>query len=232
MRWALALALVCSVAACRRSAQPPEPAAETAAAAPATAPADPAPTAETRAAEAPSEPAPAPATVAAAPAPAAQPTTEKLPVADVPPPASPPPANPDESDHRIYTWVGDDGSVHYGTADDVPAGYRKSARVVDTGVTVVSPEPVGDVPTTTSATAAAPASTAAEQPGKGTRRGAQPELDAQGLPIPGTMDDTAATRAAKAAGETQIDPAAVERRRQEELRRMNCKEKDGVWTCG
>jgi len=57
-------------------------------------------------------------------------------------------------------------------------------------------------------------------------------LDAQGLPIPGTMKDTAATRASKAAGETNIDPAAVERRRQEDLQRMNCKEKDGVWICG
>ena len=45
------------------------------------------------------------------------------------------------------------------------------------------------------------------------------------------MDDTAATQAAKAAGEN-IDPAAVERRPQEELRRMNCKEKDGVSICG
>jgi hypothetical protein len=148
---------------------------------------------------------------------------------EVPPPT--PPARPDEHDNRIYSWVEGDGAVHYGTVDDVPANLRKSARVVDSGVTVVSTEPLEALPP-----AAARAALSSDQPGDqhSERKppGAQPELDENGLPVPGTMQDTAAIRASRAAGETQLDPAAVERRREEDLRRMNCKQKDGAWICG
>jgi hypothetical protein len=102
--------------------------------------------------------------------------------------------------------------------------------VVDAGVTVVSPEPSDPVARPEAAPTPAPARTG-EQPAARRPDRQRPELDDKGLPIPGTMDDTAATRASKAAGEIQIDPAAVERRRQEELRRMNCKERDGAFFC-
>jgi hypothetical protein len=47
------------------------------------------------------------------------------------------------------------------------------------------------------------------------------------------MKETAHTRAVKqATGGQQLDPASVERRRQEDLRRMNCKVVDGVTICG
>ena len=225
MHWVLALALVCSMAGCRRSAPPVEPSEPEPVAASPAAPAD-----ATAPAVRPTDANPGVATAATSAPPST--TSETVPVADVPPPSSPPAAAPDDHDNRIYSWVDEDGSIHYGAADEVPPTRRKGARVVDTGVTVVSPEPVGDVPSTAATTPAPPPAGDGGQTGEPRRRGAQPELDAAGLPIPGTMEDTAATRASKAAGETQIDPAAVERRRQEELRRMNCKEKDGVWICG
>jgi hypothetical protein len=148
----------------------------------------------------------------------------------VPPPDSA--AKADESDRRLYSWVDGEGVVHYGVGDDISDTQRRSARVVSSDVTVIASEKVQAV-----APAAAPAGAPPSVPpeGQSSERkppGVEPELDAQGLPVPGTMLDTSATRASRAAGESQLDPAAVERRRQEELRRMNCKERDGVWTCG
>lgn len=233
MRWALALALACSMIGCRRSAPPAGYAPDAApVAAPAAAPASqPAP------AEPPANAAPPAGQLAASPAPAAPrarpatPGNEKLPLVEVPPPV--PPAKPDdEHDDRIYTWVDGQNVIHYGSIDEIPPARRKSARVVESGVTVVSPLPLEAPARSEAASAPAPASAGDEQAAGRRGRGPQPELDEKGLPIPGTMDDTAATRASKAAGEMQLDPAAVERRRQEELRRMNCKEKDGVWVCG
>ncbi len=238
MRLALALALACSVIGCRKT----PPAGYAPDAAPVAAPA---PAAVPASQPAPAEP-PAEATtpadqLAAAPAPAAPPAPqapardEKLPVVEVPFPAvaQASPAKPDdEHDDRIYTWVDGQNVVHYGSIDEVPPARRKSARVVESGVTVVSPLPLEAPARSEAASAPAPASAGDDQAAGRRGRGPQPELDEKGLPIPGTMDDTAATQAAKAAGEKNIDPAAVERRRQEELRRMNCKEKDGVWVCG
>ncbi len=232
MRWILVLALLCSVAGCRRSA-PPEDA--------------PAPTAEPTAATS------APAPVADA-APAAEPAVAIESPAPLPGPLSParfggergsraepahdastsaePAKEKEEEDRRIYSWVDREGVVHYGTADEVPDDRRRSARVVESGVTVVSPEHLEALPPVPVPGRRAEEEAANASPAARSAPGPEPELDAQGLPIPGTMQDTAATQAAKAAGETQIDPAAVERRRQQELRDMNCKEKDGVWYCG
>lgn len=230
MRWflALTLALACSLAGCRRGEPRSEPPA------PAPQPAQPAAAAVPQPASAEATP-----VVAQAPAPATPPArpkateTDTLPVVELPPPIVAPaaPGKPeDQHDDRIYSWVDEQGAVHYGGVDDIPPARRRSARVVEAGVTVVATPPLAapaqpaDAPPQESAGAARPA----ERRG----RGPEPERDAQGLPIPGTMDDTAATRASKAAGEIQIDPAAVERRHEEELRRMNCKQKDGVWVCG
>ena len=197
------------------------------------APATPVPAAEP-------EPTPAPAKVAPVPAPPAAPPSATEGAAE--PPAPGPATLPATAERRgkdaedpntVYRWVDEHGVLHYGVGDDVPAAHRSSARVVDSTLSVVAsepmaqplppPVPVETLPEGPSETAPRPAAAAP---------GVKPELDAEGLPVPGTMQDTAATRAAKAAGEMQLDPASVERRHQEELRNMNCKEKDGVWICG
>lgn len=200
------------------------------------APATSVPAAEPEPTPAPAKEAPVPAPPAAAPPGATEGAAE--------PPAPGPAAFPATAQRRgkdaedpntIYRWVDEHGVLHYGTGDDVPAAHRRSARVVDSTLSVVTseptaqpplplpPVPVETLPEGPSETAARPAAGAP---------GVKPELDAEGLPVPGTMQDTGATRAAKAAGERQLDPASVERRHQEELRDMNCKEKDGVWICG
>lgn len=220
MRWALAVALLCCLAACRRS----EPRPEAAATPPAAKSAAPAPEAmREREAAPPAEAKPAPATVtfATAPEPAPPPTEQAAAPARTP--------AQEEDPDALYSWVDEQGELHYGTADDVPDHRRSSARLVSSGLTLVPSEPPSAPPVTgQDERIARPAA-----PDGGQRpRGDQPELDDKGLPIPGTMKDTAATQAAKQAGETQLDPAAVERRHQEELRRMNCREKDGVMVCG
>lgn len=228
MRWAPAVALLCCLAACRRSEPRPEAAATPPAA---SAPAAPAAEAEAPAPEAvpepeatpPSEPEPAPATatVAAAPEPTPPPAEQAAATARTP--------AQEEDPDALYSWIDEQGELHYGSADDVPADRRRSARVVSSGLTLVPSEPPSAPPAAgQEGQIAQPAAPDARE----TRRGDQPELDDKGLPIPGTMKDTAATQAAKQAGETQLDPAAVERRHQEELRRMNCREKDGVMICG
>ena len=62
--------------------------------------------------------------------------------------------------------------------------------------------------------------------------GLVPERDAQGLPIPGTMADTAHTEAVRrATGGVRLDPASVQRQLEQQLKDMHCKERDGVTTC-
>jgi hypothetical protein len=51
-----------------------------------------------------------------------------------------------------------------------------------------------------------------------------------GLPIPGTMDDTAHTRAINQAG-GNVDPASMERQRAVDNRRMHCRQVDGATIC-
>jgi hypothetical protein len=213
------LALACSAVSCRRAPPPAEPVKASLA---------PAATAPQASAVPSQEPQPARAS-----APAPDPAAATLPVIELPPPiirTAEPKKAEEQRDERMYSWVDEQGAVHYGSAEDVPDSRRRSARVVDSGgVTIVPPPPLeGVAPAEASATPPQDASSPAE-PGV---RGPEPQRDAQGLPIPGTMDDTAATRASRAAGELQLDPAAVQRRHEEELRRLNCKLKDGVWICG
>jgi hypothetical protein len=156
VRWVIVLALVCSVAGCRK-AQPtaaPEPAQTAEPAQPPTAPAaaDPAPAGEPAPAAGPAASADAPP----APARAAAPDPGKGPEAAAQPPARAAPPLPDlgtmevaagdtkkdEPDNRIYRWVDREGAIHYGSIDDVPADRRKSARVVDSGVTVVESQQI------------------------------------------------------------------------------------------
>ncbi len=121
--------------------------------------------------------------------------------------------------------------VHFSQAADVPASRKASARLVRTGVSEVAAEPVA-LPSATAATAAA-AAEAAAPPAARAGPGEQPERDEQGLPIPGTMKGTSHTRAVKAAsGGVELDPASVERRREEDNRRMKCRVVDGVTICG
>jgi hypothetical protein len=64
-------------------------------------------------------------------------------------------------------------------------------------------------------------------------KGPEPLRDDQGLPIPGTMDDTAHTRAVRArSGGAAPDPAAAQRAHEEELRRLKCRVVDGATICG
>jgi hypothetical protein len=222
----LALALLLLAAACRKSE-------------PATEPPAPAPTA---AAQEPSPPqAPAPAAV-----PAQAPQAEPAPAAEARPvePAGPvearveaapaaaarAPAGPEPGEGAIYRWEDAQGVVHFSQASDIPAARRASARAVKTGLSEVAAEPVTVVPSAPDATTAviAPA-----EPAPKAGPGEQPELDENGLPIPGTMKETAHTRAVKAAsGGVGPDPAAVERRREEDNRRMKCRVVDGVTICG
>jgi hypothetical protein len=46
------------------------------------------------------------------------------------------------------------------------------------------------------------------------------------------MKQTAHTRAVQQATGQQLDPASVERRHQQELKDMKCREVDGVTICG
>ena len=225
MRLGLALLLLVLPAACRRAEPSAPPAPPPLAPAPA---AEAPPPAPPQAAEAPAPPDPAPAEApAAAAAPAPSP----------PPPASPPPKAPDrraeEEDGTIYRWVDAQGVLHFSTAEDIPPSRRASAKPVLDTLLVNSPEAA--LPA--QPPAAAPASPADDAKPKKEDQdeepGDQPKLDAQGLPIPGTMKQTAHTRAVQqATGGQQLDPASVERQRQEELRDMKCREVDGVTICG
>lgn len=222
MRWTLTVALVCSLCGCRRADPVAQPAAGAApeaatAAPPSIPPAQDAPVVEAppeKGEKAPSPPSAPAVTLSQADAPA----------------RSAAPADPPPDDQAMYRWEDAEGVIHFGSADEVPDAHRRSARPVNAGVTIVPPVSLTVSPST-AAPAAPPQPEPTDEP-VAEGRGPMPRLDAQGLPIPGTMNDTAATRAARARGELQIDPAAVERRRQEELRRMNCREKDGVWICG
>ena len=228
MRWALSLALLCSLAGCRKEEAQPVAAPATSVPPPAAAPA--------------SAPAPAPRAEVFAPPPVAAPPRATPRAAEPPSPEPIPPANAErrgkdaEDPHTIYSWVDEHGVLHYGTGDDVPPVHRRSARIVDSTLSIVTSEPAPQLPpppppVPAQALPVAPSETP-PQPAAAGAPGETPELDAQGLPVPGTMQGTAATQAAKAAGERQLDPASVERRRQQELRDMNCREKDGVWICG
>ena len=228
MRWVLALALLCSTIGCRRS----EPRPEIAPAAIAT-PAEPTPAEAVPPAQAAPVADAAPASASAA-APGPTPTASGEADAPTSPSAADTtsaPAKEEEHDDRIYSWVDAQGAVHYGSVDDVPTVRRSSARVVDSRVTVVSAEPL-EAPRPAATPTPTPPEPEDNLPPGRRPPGPEPELDEQGLPIPGTMEDTAATRAARAAGQKHLDPAAVERRRQQELRDMKCKQKDGVWICG
>lgn len=223
MRWALGVLLLLSPAACRRTEAPaptpaPAPVAEAPAAEPAAAPAPPAP-AQAPAASAEPPPAPAPAPSAAPPA---------------APPAKAPAARAEEEARTIYRWVDAQGVLHFSVAEDIPPSRRASARPVEGTLLVNSPD--ADVPAPAPAPAAQAADGGAREPAReeagDEEPGDQPKLDAQGLPIPGTMKQTAHTRAVEQATGQQLDPASVERRHQQELRDMNCKVVDGVTICG
>lgn len=238
MRWLLVLVLACSAAGCRRAGSQVEPASRPEPPALQSAPGERA--GEVPAATAPADASPAPTQAPEAASAPAQPPKDDLtlPVIDLPPPvlAQAAPKKPEEQeDNRLYSWEDEHGVIQFGTAGEIPASRRTSAHVVDSRVTVIEAPSLGAP--SLEAPAARPEDSPpppqdAPQPDGRRARGPEPERDAQGLPIPGTMDDNAATRASRAAGESQIDPAAVQRRHEEELRRMNCKEKDGVWYCG
>lgn len=229
MRPILVLALLTALTGCRRSAPPPEPAAAEAAALPA-----PEPAAAPPAVEPPPAPA-APAETAAPPEPAAAQETPPQAVAEAP---SPPEESDEarrlreaeEEDRAIYTWTDAEGAVHFGSIREVPDGARGAHRVDGGGRVMVVPATSIALPLPAQAEAVAPPAPPAEAPAR--VRGPQPQLDDQGLPIPGTMDDTAHTRAVKQATGVQLDPAALERAHQEELRRLKCRVVDGVTICG
>jgi hypothetical protein len=142
------------------------------------------------------------------------------------------PASPFEEEGALFRWTDAEGATHYGSGADVPDDRRATARKVSGGVTVVEPGPlIAPVlpPATTTSEAPAEAVPAKPPPRE---PGDQPELDADGLPIPGTMKDTANTRAIRQTTGVQLDPASMERRYQQQLRDMKCVEKDGVIVCG
>jgi hypothetical protein len=223
MRLVLAILLALSAAACRKAEAPPA-----AAPSPSASP-SPAPAPEPAPPPAAAEPAPAPGPAAPAPAPATAAATS-------PPPAAAPaaPAPPPEPDRAIYRWEDADGSLHFGTVDDIPASRRRSARPVEgAAVLVDSPDAVVPAPPPPPAdTPPAPAAATAGAEAGDEQPGDKPRLDASGLPIPGTMKPTAHTRAVQQATGVELDPAAVERQHQQQLRDMNCREVDGVMTCG
>jgi hypothetical protein len=225
VRWPLAVLFVTLAAACRRGS-PPAPAEPTpVAASPETAPPRAAP--EQQAAPAITEAQPA-----AVPAP---------PPGDTPAPAEHPeapsaPAEEDPEDEAIFTWTDEEGVVHFGGAEEIPNAHRPSARSLRGGVTVVETErpelPEIPAPRAPAAPIVIAPPVAGEPAPANDEPGDAPKLDEQGLPIPGTMKETHHTRAVRQATGVQLDPAAVERQYQQQLRDMKCVEKDGVVTCG
>ena len=138
-------------------------------------------------------------------------------------------------ENAIYRWEDAQRVVHFGRSDEIPANRRASAKLVEAGVSEVKVESVQTLPSRPApAPAPAPAQdTAPPQASARSAPGNEPELDENGLPIPGTMNETAHTRAVReATGGQQLDPASVERRREEDNRRMNCRVVDGVTICG
>jgi hypothetical protein len=162
-----------------------------------------------------------------------KPAEGELAVVPLPPPAAATaasgPAAPEEEpeDPTLYSWEDASGGVNFGTRAQLPA-HPRHLRRVDAGVSVIPSTPI-DLPQTPTTTAAAPATAA---PAAAAEPGDQPHLDADGLPIPGTMKDTAHTRAVRAATGRQLDPASAERAHQEELRKLNCRVVDGATICG
>jgi hypothetical protein len=226
---ALALAALLIAAACRKDEQPAGPPA-------------PAPAAPAAAAEEPVRPeAPAPAS---APAPKAEPEPAAAEVRPAEPalpaearvkatPAAPAAAaQPPPGEGAIYRWEDAQGVVHFGLAAEVPAARKASARLVSAGLSAVAAEPIA-LPPPSADPAGSSAVIAPAPPADKAGPGDLPERDEKGLPIPGTMKETAHTRAIKAAtGGVGVDPAAVERQREEDNRRMNCRVVDGVTICG
>jgi len=222
VRWLLALLLVTCVGACRRSApvvdEELQAEAVTEEAFPPTDRAQQAPVGAAAPAPEPAVPEPA------APQPEAPPATSEEPAA----------AAPLDDDGAIYRWTDAQGVTHYGSGADVPDDRRATAREVSGGLTVVEPGPIvapalpppAALPEAPAQAAPAQAAPAPAAPGD------RPALDADGLPIPGTMKDTSHTRAVHQATGVQLDPAAVERRYQQQLRDMKCIEKDGAIVCG
>lgn len=227
MRWWLALMLVTFAAGCRRGAQ--EAAAE------------PLPIARPSAGVLSVRGAtpPAPTSPVPAPAPLAPPAEQPAVALEVAPPPAVPitahvaaaPEEPEEDD-GIYTWTDAQGVTHFGSAGEIPDDRRSRARKVGGGVTVFGaapldlPPPPPDEPDTQSGPTDDGAAPAPSEPGD------TPELDAQGLPVPGTMKQTQHLRAVRQATGVELDPAAVEREYQKHLREMKCVEKDGAIVCG
>jgi hypothetical protein len=237
---ALTLGALAALLACRRA--PPSGGAEAPAAPPAAqvvaAPLPPPTPAVTTAPALPT--APAPAGVDGAPR--AEPTgalgvaplPATLPAAPTEPsqarPGEDPAKKAEEEDATIYSWEDASGVVHFGTRAEIPAD-RRHLRKASGAVSILPQEAIGEVP---QAEPAAPAGPAVPPPGAVAREpGDEPALDADGLPIPGTMKGTAHTRAVKAAtGGVGVDPASAERAHQEELRRLKCRVVDGATICG
>ena len=222
MRWLLALILVTCVGACRRSA--PAPSEELQAEA----------TAEV--AVGPTVSPEEPPVAAAPPAPsAAEPSLPQPAVTDpAPAPETSEAASPFDEEGAIFRWTDAQGATHYGSGADVPDDRRATARKVSGGVTVVEPGPTiaPMLPPAATASAVSADAAPAEAAPAPSEPGDEPELDADGLPIPGTMKNTAHTRAIRQTTGVQLDPAAVERRYQQQLRDMKCVEKDGAIVCG
>lgn len=226
MRRALVLILLALAPGCRRSPPPPP------AAAPEIAPATTAGAAPAAAPEAAPAPPARPPPTGEAPAGTAAPVEASPPGAAVTaePAATRPPApeaGADEpEDTNIYAWTDERGTIHYGMAGEAPPEKR---RAVEGGIVVVQ-SPSFDSPGSPGEAASARGTVPAPVPAP-TVRGERPQLDAQGLPIPETMDDTAHTRALKQATGAQLDPASMERQRAIDSRRMHCVEKDGGTFC-
>ncbi len=219
MRLAFTLVLCLLATACRRPAAPAGTPAQVAAApSPAPAPAVPAEPAEQ----------PSPAAPAAQAAPPAPPPAEEAATAPTAPPDRPlapaaAPAAPDggeKPDGTIYSWVDAQGVLHFSTAEDIPPARRASARPVDGGVTIEDPgtsvAPPSPPPPAPAAARAeeAPAEAAEDEP---PRRRAQARC--AGPAHPRHHGATAATRAVQQAPASQLDPASVERKHQQELSR-------------
>jgi hypothetical protein len=136
-------------------------------------------------------------------------------------------------ENAIYRWEDAQRVVHFGRSDEIPPNRRASAKLVEAGVSEVRVESVQTLPSRPSPAPVPAQDTAPPQASARAAPGDEPELDENGLPIPGTMNETAHTRAVReATGGQQLDPASVERRREEDNRRMNCRVVDGVTICG
>ncbi len=236
MRWFLALLLVTGVCACRRGAsaagdelqaEAPDPAIGSPVHAE-----EPPGLAEkppVAAGEPPVAPAPAPpAAERSAPSPA---VSDRAPPADTSRSGD---ASPFDEEGAIFRWTDAQGVTHYTSGADVPDDQRAAARRVSGGLTVVESGPsIAPAPPAASVTSEVRAEAVPDEAEPAPREpGEAPELDADGLPIPGTMRDTAHTRTIRQATGVQLDPAALERRYQEQLREMKCVEKDGAIVCG